>query len=219
MDKNLSLVIAPASEPISTAEAKTHIRVEHSADDTLIGNIITISRQAAELYTGRAFITQTWNMFLDHWPLEHKTPWWNGVRDLPVDYYTSNTSIEMPLAPLQSITHIKTYDDADSATTFASSNYFVSAYSGMDAKKGRITLRDGSTWPTYTRNADGIEIQFVAGYGSSSTDVPMQIRQAILEEIAFRYENRGDNNKDQSSGILGCQMAQELLSMFRVVQL
>lgn len=188
----ISIVSGPLVEPISTAEAKTHLRVDTSTEDSYIDGLITISRQLCEQYTNRAFITQTWKLFLDKWPISQNKEWWSGVKELPVNYEQDSGSIDLPKAPLQSVTHIKTYNDEDTATTFSSSNYYVSTYSGDEAPKGRITLRRGQVWPTFERVADGIEIQFVCGYGDAGSDVPRQIRRAIEEEVAYRYEHRGD---------------------------
>lgn len=210
----LDLVTAPASEPVSVSEAKAHLRISSSNDDTYIGTLITVSRQAAELYTGRVFITQTWKMFLDEWPNSPSKEWWGGVRVGVITDFTRENKIELPLPPLQSVTHIKTYSDEDSATTLNSSNYYVSTYSGLSASYGSITLRNGSTWPSYTRCSDGIEIQFVAGYGNAS-DVPEQIKQGILDEIAFRYEHRGDR---LDTNLVNSEIAEGLLSPFKIIK-
>ncbi len=164
----LTLVTAPLIEPVSVGEAKLHARIDESADNALVQSLICAARQLAESFTRRVFITQTWNVYLDTWP--------------------SETAIELPKAPLQSVTHVKTYDDMDAATVFASSNYFVDTAT----RPGRIALRNTASWPYPARLTNGIEIQFVAGYGSAPSDVPAQIKQAILLTIAHLYEHRGD---------------------------
>jgi uncharacterized phiE125 gp8 family phage protein len=62
------LIEAPASEPISLAEAKNYLRVEHNADDTLIASQISAARIHVESRTRRALLTQTWRIVLDRWP-------------------------------------------------------------------------------------------------------------------------------------------------------
>ena len=207
-----NLVTAPLLEPITLAEAKSHIRVENTADDTLITNLIKSSRQMAEQYTSMSFIDTTWQLFMDDWPASYSEPWWNGVRELPINYFNKNSFIEIPIAPLQSVSHIKTYDNADTATTISPTKYQVSTYSGFTPSRGRITLRDGATWPTFERNADGIEVQFVSGFGTATTDVPETIRQALLIDIAFKYENRGD-------GTIIAENAMKLLDQFKPIKL
>lgn len=213
----LNLITAPATEPITTAEAKTHLRIDTSDDDTYIGTLITIARAKAEIYTKRAFITQTWKMYLDVPGNGAIEEWWSGVRQGSLSALGSVRCIEIPLAPLVSVTHIKFYDDTDTATTYNSGNYQVSAYSGDNCANGRITLRTGATWPSVVgglRNADAMEIQFVAGYGSASS-VPSVIKQAILAEIASLYENRGDCSESSDMSLL----ARKMLEPYRILEL
>ena len=164
----LSLLTAPVDEPVSLAEAKLHASIDESASNASVAAMISAARKLAENYTRRVFITQTWKMFLDEWPCA--------------------SFIELPKAPLQSVTHIKTYDDSDAATTLAASNYFVDTMT----KPGRIVLRGTGSWPTVARVANGIEIQFVAGYATNPADVPAEIRQAILMMVTNMYEHRGE---------------------------
>ena len=39
-------VAAPASEPLTLAETKLYLRVDHTAEDTLMNNLITAAREA-----------------------------------------------------------------------------------------------------------------------------------------------------------------------------
>jgi len=212
----LDLVTAPTIEPISVKELKTALRIEHNSEDMLLGFLISTARSSAEAFTRRSFITQTWKMFMDSFSgYSHNYPWWKTPDYIAYPEVAAPNEFELPLAPLQSVTHVKTYDDSDTETTFAASNYYVSTPSGSFAQPGTITLRDSATWPTVERVKDGIEIQFVSGYGSSANDIPAQIRMAVQEEASFLYENRGTcEGKMLSSGV-----AKRLLSQFRVVKL
>lgn len=212
----LDLVTAPSIEPVTLTEAKDFLRVTGSDDDTLITNLIIAARTNAESFTRRAFITQTWKLFMDNWPTTTKnTSWWDGVKQLPILVLAGKQDVLIPKAPLSSVTHVKTYDDADSATTFASSNYYVSTYSGDFAQNGRVVLRDNASWPTFERNADGIEIQFVAGYGATAADVPYQIKQSILQEVSTMYETRGACADE----CMCCSIAKRMLTPFRLLKL
>ena len=63
----------PATEPVSLAEAKAHLRVTHNDDDAYITTLIKTARQGIEAQTGLGLISQGWSVFLDDWP-EQWTP-------------------------------------------------------------------------------------------------------------------------------------------------
>jgi len=69
------LVAGPALEPVTLDEAKLHLRVDGSGEDALITALITAARQAAEVYTRRAFVTQTWRYTCDWLGSAFTLPW------------------------------------------------------------------------------------------------------------------------------------------------
>jgi len=189
----LKLNDKPTTEPITLGEAKDHLRVQNNSDNTYITSLITSSRQEVEEYTGLAIINQTWTGYLDRFPNIDNNHWFDGIIQAPINLNTKASEIEIPKRPLQSITHIKTYSDDDVATIISTNDYQVTTYNAPNPKKGKITLRDGKLWPSFTRNADGVEIKFIAGYGSAS-DVPEALKQAIKIIVAYRYCNREDSS-------------------------
>jgi uncharacterized phiE125 gp8 family phage protein len=54
------LLTPPAVEPLSLAEAKAWLRVEHDDDDALIAALVASARTHIEKETRRALIAQTW---------------------------------------------------------------------------------------------------------------------------------------------------------------
>ena len=62
------LLDGPAVEPVSLAEAKAYLRVEHDDDDDTIAALIAGARVHVEAQTRRALITQTWRLSRDAWP-------------------------------------------------------------------------------------------------------------------------------------------------------
>ena len=162
----LVLTSGPASEPVTLAEAKTHLRVDGSAEDTLIASLIITSRLHIEAALGVALITQSWSYFLDAWPAGHQ--------------------LSLPLRPVQSIAAVKLYAADESVITLAPDTYLLDGA----ATPARLVRRDNLTWPKPGRTASGIEIAFVAGYGASAAFVPAPIRQAILLLVAHWHEHR-----------------------------
>lgn len=163
----LTVVTAPAVEPVSLAEGKLHLRVDISTDDDLITAMIQAAREVVEGISRRALITQVWKLILDEFPEEDE--------------------IVIPLPPLQSVTSI-TYKDRDgNESTFSSGDYIVNT----DTEPGKVVLAYGSSWPSTTLYPTGaITVQFTAGFGDASTDVPEKYRQAMMLLLGHFYENR-----------------------------
>ena len=62
------LLSGPAIEPLTLADAKQFIRVEHNDDDDVITALMAGSRIHVETQTRRALITQSWRLVRDVWP-------------------------------------------------------------------------------------------------------------------------------------------------------
>lgn len=165
---SLTLATAPSGEPISTATAKAHLRVDTTADDTLIGSLITAARlriDGRDGFLGRALLTQTWDLWLDAFP---------------------GCEIRLPLAPAQSVTHVK-YTDTDGVL-----QTLDTALWQLDTKStvARLLPAYNEVWPSTRAVPNAVNIRFVAGYGAAS-DVPQAIIQHLLLVIGHWYENRG----------------------------
>lgn len=162
------LITAPAAEPVSASEAKSHMRVDTTADDTYIGTLITVARQNVESHLRRALINQTWELVLDAFPAG---------------------AFRLPKPPLASVTSIKYTDVDGNESTYSSANYIVDT----DTEPGRVVLKTGQTWPAVVlREASAVRVRYVAGYGAAGSSVPQAIRQAILLVCGSLYENRED---------------------------
>ena len=183
----IQVTTEPASEPVSTADAKAHLRIPASAtsEDSYIGALVTAARLYVEEYTERKLITQTVTEYRDALPgdVDASLPQQGRVSD----YQASGAKyLELRATPVQSVTSVTTYADDDSATVWASSNYRLSP----GGQRWRIAPTGSAAWPTYTRNTDGIVIVYVAGYGDAGSDVPAPIVEAIKMLVAHWYENR-----------------------------
>ncbi len=182
----LTITTAPQNEPLDAAETISYLRIDSGVDTTLIDNLIQAARFWAEDYTNRTFLTTVFTLSLDgigYVDVPLKEGFHTGYSDTPSVNY-----IELPRSPVQSVTSIKSFADDNTATTLAATNYFVDTV----RVPARIVLRDGGSWPTDLRNANGIEVLYTAGYGASRADIPEPIRVAMLEYVTFMYEHRGD---------------------------
>ncbi|MEQ8825474.1 MAG: head-tail connector protein [Filomicrobium sp.] len=162
---SLTMLAAPALEPLSVEEAKEHLRVDGTSEDTLISSLIMTSRLHIEAALGLALITQTWRQTLDRWPKDGE--------------------VKLPLRPLQSVSEVRVHDGKGGSAVVPTTDYIVDAA----GQPGRI-VPTGVGWPLPGQKAAGIEIAFASGYGSEAVDVPAPIRQALLLLVAHWYEHR-----------------------------
>lgn len=145
-----------------------------SDEDQAITRYIKTARRWCEKYHGFAYVTQTWDLYLEHFPAcDH---------------------IDLPRPPLQSVTHVKYKDSNDGTlTTLATTEYLVDTMS----EPGRICLKSGKVWPATYPEAQAVQIRFVAGYGAA-TAVPDEVKDAILRKVADLYANKGDDQTSPS---------------------
>ena len=138
-----------------------------AVEDDLLNALIATARQWCQDFQNRAYVTQTWELWLDRWP--------------------GKDHIEIPLPPLQSVSSVKYYGTDDTEYTFSSDYYLVD----VKSEPGRVCLDYGQSWPSTTlRPYNGVCVTFVAGYGDAASEVPAKIRQAMLLLIGHLYENR-----------------------------
>lgn len=161
----LLLITAPATEPITLQEAKIHLRVDDSEEDTSISMAIQTARQEAEHMTGRALITQTWERVLDAFPAG---------------------AIELGNPPIISITSVKYLDPNGVEQTLAGSAYTIDAVK----MPGWLHPAAGTTWPnTQTDVPNAVRVRFLCGYGAASA-VPANVRRWMLLRIGTMHEHR-----------------------------
>lgn len=163
MKWDLSVYTAPYAEPMSLTEAKLHLRVDSTADDTHIPGLISAAREYWEGVQCRALVLQTLELIMDAWP--------------------DGDEIRLPQAPLRAVSSISYVDIDDTTTTFAASNYNVN----LKASLGRITLGYGKSWPSASlRKGGAITIRFVAGYATPFT---ADASTEILTAAGHTYAN------------------------------
>ena len=158
---------APATEVWTLSEVKNYLKVDTSADDTLITTLLQSAREVAERYLNQALITQTITEKLDR---------------------LSNPTIYLSVSPVIAVSSFQYADSQNTTQTYNALNYIVDTFE----KPARLSLAYGKTWPTLYGNINDVTITYTAGYGATAASVPMQIRQAILMMIADSYDNRED---------------------------
>lgn len=153
---------APAAEPLTTADAKAQVRVDHSDDDTLIASYVAAARAHVEARTGTRLYTQT---------VSFKTASWDDFASLPI-------------CPIQSISSVAYTDTAGDVITLPTTVYETR----LELLEPSIVLKFGQTWPTI-REGSLITVTAVVGYGVANTQ-PVEVMQAIRLLVGDWYSQR-----------------------------
>ncbi len=160
----LMLIVGPAEEPVTLAEARGFLRLDGVEENALVTALITAARTTLEAETRRAFVTQGWRLVLDAWP---------------------GRDISLPLAPVVAVEAVRV-DAGEGAATLDPSVFDMD----LGAEPPRLAARRGMRLAQPAAGIGGIEIDFTAGYGAAA-DVPEPLRQATLMLVAHWFEARG----------------------------
>jgi uncharacterized phiE125 gp8 family phage protein len=151
------------AEPISTAEAKLHLRVDSSADDTLIADKIAAAREWVEDYTGlvltRREVTEQIGQFaaptkLRAWPIDAAEPVSIVYRDVHgVEQTITDATVRAATRP------------------------------------GVIYPAPAARWPSASTISGAIDVSFMAGFADPA-DIPPTVKQAMLLMLTAFYDGR-----------------------------
>ena len=185
--------VAPASEPVTTSEAKDHLRVDITDDDTLIGNLVTAAREWAENYTGQSFIQRTYRA------------------DLPGFYDT----VVLPHQPIIAISSVTYWDTASPSAQQTLSSAVYSLVNDV------VRRNQGQSWESTYPRADAVQITYTAGWLDQSSpraaNIPQAVKQAILLMVGTLYEHR-ESHILYPGQLLHNPTAESLLNPYRIYQ-
>lgn len=160
--------MAPAATPLSLDEVRSHLRVDHHDDDTLLEALIDVVTERLDGYTGvvgRALITQTWRQEWSDFP---RSRW-----------------LSLPLSPVQSVV-VQYLDESETLRTLDAAVYYL-----VNLPHGPfVELDEDSNWPDTADRPDAVQVTIVCGYGDAAADVPRPLRQAALLMLSELYEHR-----------------------------
>jgi uncharacterized phiE125 gp8 family phage protein len=166
----IAVLTPPSAEPITLAEAKAHLRVDSSDENTLIEALITSARQWVEAATNRAI----------------------GLQTLEIQRRGFTHRIELPRPPLRTVVSVKYLDSSNVEQTLALPMYYRTI-EHTDCQPGYLELLENVTLPTVYGSDVSVRVRYQAGYdttGSPADVVPAGLKQAMLILISEMYENR-----------------------------
>ena len=160
----------PTAEPLTLDEVKTFLKLTSNDHDAMLDLFIRMAREWAEKTTGRAMLSQTIKEYWDEWPTGIFGETW-----------------ELGIAPVTSVTSIQYLDSAGATQTWATTNYTAD----VKSRPARIVPTDAVEYPELDDAPNAVIVTYVAGVSSVSS-VPATARAAMMQKIAFLYENRED---------------------------
>lgn len=176
--RSLKRLTALGSEPVTLAEAKAHVRVDTTTEDSLIQGYIATAREWCEDYLDRSLVAQQLVMKLDVFP---------GVIELPrPPMIASGTATAVAI----------TYTANSNGNTAAMS---VAEYRvDRDSTPGTIAPPYSQSWPSHLPDRNSITVTWWAGYGDPAA-VPQRVKSAILMCVHELYTKRGDGSMPEAA--------------------
>lgn len=164
----VTVVVPPASEPVSVEEARAHLRVD-ATEDGLLAALIPAARERLEQYLRRALARQTLRAVWD-------------VPRVPAGGLSPVAAkeqvLEIPYPPLVSVSRVAveakagTWEDLDPAQYVLQAEFFPA----------RLAPASGS-WA-----GNRVLVEYQAGHET----LPPALRRGLLMLVAHLYEHRGD---------------------------
>jgi uncharacterized phiE125 gp8 family phage protein len=164
------------TEPCTLTEAKTHLRVDSTDDDTKITALITSCRKRLERWCGISIVQKTVVLTIDF-----------------------KEEMRMIYGPVTAITEVKVRTGTD--TTGAAE---------WETLTDDDYTTDGEDYKVFNSSLIGRhKITYTAGYSTC----PEDLKEAVLNEIAYRYQNRGDQTQKYVAEQPGVCEGSKILAM------
>lgn len=177
------------TEPIPLQDVKDHLYIEGTQDDALLGRMIGQCRASIENFCHISLVDKTVTLTIQIMNAPQLLFRGYSSRDSP--YY----EFGLPDGPIISVDSVTSIDVNNNLQVLAlNQDYWVS---GKDFKKIRISN-------SFTNNI----IIYQTGYEI----VPEDLILAMLNEIAFRFENRGDGTNRYASQKVGISESSQYLA-------
>lgn len=166
-------VTPPDITPVSLADVKAQLRVDHTDDDAMIGALLMAATERFDGWTGilgRCLVEQTWRQEL---------ACFSGC-------------LRLPLAPALSVDSITYFDGENAQQTLDASVYALFS----DSRSPYVGLKPDQSWPGSYSRRDAISVTFKAGYETipaqgetpAQSSVPEPIKLAIILQVKLNYD-------------------------------
>ena len=162
---SLKLITPASTLAVSLVEAKAHLRVDSSDEDTLITALITSATETAEQITGRAIMPQTWELTQDAF----------------------DDPMVLTRVPVASVTSVNYLNESGNLIVLDPSAYDL--YNTDDFGYATVLPAYETAWPATRDTTNAVAVRYVAGYADAAS-VPEGIKQWIKLTVSAMFENR-----------------------------
>jgi uncharacterized phiE125 gp8 family phage protein len=164
---SIAVTSEPTDPPVTVAEAKSHLLVAHSLDDTLITSLLKTATAQVQDEAGVYLMPATVEI---------------GFAEL------CGSRVELPVWPIRSVSAVQ-YVDADGATqTWGSGDYQL----WLAHRPPLLAPASGEPWPTVlVGTLRPFWVTCLVGFTNTAA-VPEAAKQAIKVIVAHAYANKGD---------------------------
>ncbi len=205
-------VVTPASvEPLSVAEAKSHLRITHTLEDELIEGYIQAAINWASEEMRRVLIDTEVRYSFDRFPDKGEAIWLRG--DYREDYYyvplsshgrlvTSNARQRAMTLPGGKVTAVNSIDYVDPEGVTQTLSGPTSGTPGTDYQEDlpddewpQVFPPVESEWPrTRSGLVNAVQVRYQVGW-ADETELPAVIKHAIKFKVADLYNTRYSEEK------------------------
>ncbi|MGY3609923.1 MULTISPECIES: head-tail connector protein [unclassified Bradyrhizobium] len=158
------LVAPPASTPVTLAEAKMHLRVDHDDEDALISSLISAVTDHLDGWTGilgRCLVEQQWRQ----------------------DFDAFAQCLPLPLGPVMDIVSVTWRSSTNQSSPVDASTYTLRTDGGG---RSFVRFKNSFSAPDDLDERAAVSVTYKAGYET----VPPAIKAAMLLHIGTLYERR-----------------------------
>lgn len=170
------LITPPTLEPLTLAELKADLRIDHANDDATLTRTLQEAREWIERRLQTKMLTQTWEYIFDAFPVNE---------------------IRLPFGPVQEITQIA-YDDLEGLEQIIpDTDYYLDAVSySVNHQPWVFPI---VAWPATLSAVNAARVQFIAGYATAA-EVPPTLRAAVRLKVRELFD--GDDTAAQVNNML-----------------
>lgn len=168
-------------------DVKAHLKVEHSAEDELIQDMVWSAVEEIEDATGHLF----------------------GRRSV-TEHFDGFSSIRLRSFPAHAITGVSYIDGSHVGQTFDLAGLRLMSGRKRPARVARVL----SVWPSTCSAVDAVSVTFDAGH--EPDDVPKRLRQAALLMISDMHANRGETSDLTKKKVPMSLTVERIIDRFRI---